>query len=843
MAGAKKPRLKDGGAAGGLAGMKIALCQIKVVPGRPDRNVETILARLEEAALRGCDLAVFPEMSVPGYLIGDAWEDEGLVRDVLLANERIREATRSGIAAIWGSLLVDPGRTNEDGRLRKYNAGFVAQGGELKDNGVTKAAVKTLLPEYRIFDDPRHFTSLRQLTADPSALLRPFPVRQRGRAAADEVRIGLHLCEDMWHENYPVNPPEILVGNGANLLVNISASPWTWQKNRKRHEVVRSIVARAKVPFVYVNAIGVQNNGKNLIVFDGCSAVYGSDGSLVLALEDNTESVVDLTLSPSLPTVDLPPQDDSRELFEALCAALNEFLSGFPEDHRHVVVGVSGGIDSATVLALLVHLLGPSRVSAISMPSKFNGPTTLGLTAHLARTLGVSLETVPIQGMVDQLAAATGITPVDFAYENIQARVRMQVLAALAQKRHALFTCNGNKVELAFGYSTLYGDQAGAIAPLGDLVKREVRQLAVYLNEKVFGRDVIPQSCIEMKPSAELSPAQSVEEGKGDPFDYGSQHARGYHDEMVRAFTEFRKGPEWFLEEWASGRLETTLLLPSGTLERLFVTPAAFAADLEEKWSRFAGSVFKRVQAPPIPIVSRRSFGYDLREAMLAPHFTSRYRDLKKAILSRQRRVKRIAVYGGSFNPPSRHHQEIARRLTAVFAKVVVVPCWLRSDKASVGAVAPEHRRRMAEIAFLPIPGLELDLTDMEQEAFTPTWKLDERMKAEHPGAEVWHVVGGDIIAGGRAGGSEIQRSWQRGKEIWKSLHFAVLTRAGSGMQIADLPPNSRLIDASGLFGSGTVVRERLALGEDVLKLVEEPVLRYIKENGLYGMGASGEVR
>jgi NAD+ synthase (glutamine-hydrolysing) len=638
----------------------------------------------------------------------------------------------------------------------------------------------------------------------------------------------------MWHQDYPFDPSAILVENGAQLLVNISASPWTWQKNRKRHQIVREIVSTCRVPFVYLNVTGVQNNGKNLIVFDGSSAVYNSAGDLVAALDAHSNSAVDITLSRA--TAPLPPlvEDDSQELFESLCTALREFLLGLPPDRRKVLIGVSGGIDSATVLALLVHLLGAQNVTAVSMPSRFNGPTTRGLTQQLVENLGVELITVPIQEMVDQLAQATGISERDFAYENVQARARMQILATLAQKTGALFTCNGNKVEFAFGYSTLYGDQSGAVAPLGDLVKREVRQLATHLNERVFGREVIPRLAIDMRPSAELSSAQNVEEGKGDPFHYGTAQARGYHDEMVRAFTEFRKGPEWFLDEWASGRLETTLLLPEGTLRQLFPAVEDFIADLEDKWGRFIGSVFKRVQAPPIPIVSRRSFGYDLREAMLSPHLTARYRDLKRAVLSRHRSVRRVAVYGGSFNPPSRHHQQIVERLAETFDTVLVVPCWLREDKASVGAVAPEHRRRMAEIAFSNLPKVQLDLTDMEQQAYTPTWLLDERATARFLRAEIWHVVGGDLVSGGGAGKSEIQTSWQKGAEIWERLRFAVLTRSGSGMSMGDRPPHCQLVDASAFVGSGTLVRNRIARGEDVAALLDPAIARYITENRLY---------
>jgi nicotinic acid mononucleotide adenylyltransferase len=337
-----------------------------------------------------------------------------------------------------------------------------------------------------------------------------------------------------------------------------------------------------------------------------------------------------------------------------------------------------------------------------------------------------------------------------------------------------------------------------------------------------------------MKPSAELSSDQCVEEGKGDPFDYGTETARGYHDEMVRAFTEFRRSQEWFLEQWAAGTLEGKLLLPEGTLARLFPTPASFVADLEEKWDRFFGAVFKRVQAPPIPIVSRRAFGFDLRESILPAPRTRRSGDLERLVVSRHVRSKRVAVYGGSFNPPCRHHQEIARRLASRFDHVIVVPCWLREDKASVAAVAPEHRRRMCEIAFSGIEHVALDLVDMDARAFTPTWALDERERGRFPHAEVWHVVGGDIVSGGGRGSSEIQRTWQRGPQIWEGLRFAVLTREGSGMSANDLPKRAELIDVSDLVGSGTLVRGRIARHEPVEAFLDPAVEAYVREHRLY---------
>lgn len=610
-----------------LDGLKLALCQMPVRPGRLDVNAKYIIQEIYKAKERGADIAVFPEMSVSGYLIGDLFEDDSFVRDVIFWNEKIREATFCGITAIFGSLQINEHKKGEDGRIRKFNSGLIAQNG--KWVGIT---VKSLQPNYRVFDDDRHFYSLRKICerknfeANVSKeyfmprhfyfddFLRVFSLRVNDR----KVKAGVILCEDMWHDDYAVNPAKILAEKGAEIIFNLSASPWTWQKNRKRHKVVRELLHECGVCFVYVNNTGIQNNGKNIVIFDGSSTVYNCKGDIIFDIKPYVKGTKDFVLACGAPQVEKAEQDDTEQLYTALSCAIKEFFSG---PQSRIVIGLSGGIDSAFSASLFVDALGKDNVVAINMPSKFSSDETRSLAQQIALNLGVKYEIRPIQKIVDLIAETSDVRENSLVYENIQARVRMEILAALSQEMRGFFICNSNKVEIAFGYGTLYGDIAGSFAPLGDLVKREIYQLADYMNRIVFGREIIPKRCFEQAPSAELKKNQK------DPFDYGNIARRGYHDELVRAFTEFRRGPEWVIKKYMKHELEAEFLLEPGTVKNLFSGISEFITDLEKCWERFYRSYFKRVQAPPIPIVSKRAFGFDLRESMIEPHYTEEYRD------------------------------------------------------------------------------------------------------------------------------------------------------------------------------------------------------------------------
>lgn len=622
--------------------MKIAVVQMEVVPGHPDINTKKIIAEIEKARLAGDEMIVFPEMAVPGYLLGDEWENTAFVKDCYAYNEAIKNATK-GIVAVWGNIDLDFDLRSEDGRIRKYNAAFIAQNGEYVGTGRIH---KTLMPKYREFDDERHFYSLRKEAEDNklalSVMLKPFEINFSGT----QRKVGVILCEDMWSDDYTVNPIDILLKNGSEVIVNLSCSPWTWRKNNKRHSVVRDRIKNHPVYFVYANNVGTQNNGKTIFLFDGNSTIYNPDGSLQKVAKDYTEETIQATLFEESYDIQANPviseERDKEELLAGMVFGIRSFFANFAS--KKVVIGLSGGIDSALSATLLAEALGAENVYAINMPTQFNSETTKGAARKLAGNLGIHYTSIPIQrsfeNTIEDLEAAvfeklddtqikTSVALSPLNRENIQARDRgSRVLAGVASALGAVFVNNGNKTETAFGYATLYGDVNGALAPIADLYKMEVYDLSRFINKKK-GKEIIPSTIFEIPASAELSADQNVDEGKGDPIFYP------YHDKLVRAFVEFRLDPEDILQYYIDGELGTSIRCEQLLIDNYFKDAASFVADLEHKWRLFKLSYFKRVQAPPILAVSKRAFGFDLREAQNGVYFTQKYVRMKAELLTK----------------------------------------------------------------------------------------------------------------------------------------------------------------------------------------------------------------
>lgn len=621
--------------------LKIAVAQIDIKAGHPDVNVQKIVNEIDVARQRGVDLIVFPEMAVPGYLLGDEWENAAYVRDCYAYNEVIKDATKD-IIAIWGNVDIDVSLRNEDGRLRKYNAAFIAQNGEYVGEGKIH---KTLMPKYREFDDERHFYSLRKEAQDQrrdiKEALKPADVVVRG----ERQRIGIILCEDMWSDDYTLNPIDILLENHSDIIVNLSCSPWTWRKNNKRHSVVRERIKKHPVHFVYANNTGIQNNGKNIFLFDGNSTVYNPDGTLLNVAQDYTEETIVATLGNDsknhIANPVISDERDREELFKGLVYGIRRFFEQM--NAKKVVIGLSGGIDSALSVVLLTEALRAENVFAVNMPSRFNSETTKGAALKLAQNLGIYYTSIPIQASyentIHEIEAAVfeqqgngnskvALTLTGLNKENIQARDRgSRVLAAVASALGAVFVNNGNKTETALGYATLYGDVNGALAPIADLYKMEVYDLAKYIN-RIREREIIPTTIFEIPASAELSSDQNVDEGKGDPILYP------YHDKLVRAFVEFRLDPEDILRFYADNTLSKVIHCEQSLIDHYFKDAASFIADLEHKWRLYKISYFKRIQAPPIITVSKRAFGFDLRESQNGIYFTREYLRLKELLLS-----------------------------------------------------------------------------------------------------------------------------------------------------------------------------------------------------------------
>jgi NAD+ synthase (glutamine-hydrolysing) len=561
--------------------MRLALAQMNTVVGDLEGNRARILDRLAEARDAGAELVLFPELAVTGYPPEDLLLRPGFLHAAAESLEQIAAETK-GIAALVGTPHLD---------RDLFNACAVCSDGEVKT-----IYHKQFLPNYGVFDEDRYFQAGRELV-----LLR-----------CGETLIGPTICEDIWQ---PGPPATDLALAGAHIVANISASPFHLGKGAEREDMLATRARDNSCWIAFVNAVGAQDE----LIFDGHSLVLDEEGEILargpsfeealLVVDVDAATAVSRRLRdarrralararrelPNPPVVEIPLREPAGTVEPVLAPALDELeqmrlalelgLRDYVEKNGFldVVLGVSGGIDSALTAALAAETLGPERVHCVSMPSRYSSKETRSDAKLVAESLGAHYVEIPIEPIVESVTAAlapifAGTEP-GIAEENVQARARGLLVMALSNKFGWLALATGNKSELSVGYATLYGDMAGGFALLKDVYKTDVFRLARHLNERA-GREVVPQSVIERAPSAEIRAGQRDEDSL-PPYPE--------LDRVLEAYVELDES----LEELSSDGFDP------GVVER-----AVAMIDRAE---------YKRRQAPPGVKLRPKAFGRDRR--------------------------------------------------------------------------------------------------------------------------------------------------------------------------------------------------------------------------------------
>lgn len=525
------------------AGLRIVMAQLNLRVGDVPGNVQKLLAAAAESRDRlKAQLVVFPELCLTGYTPEDLLFNPDFRRKVEAGVEELCAGIRD-IHAVVGYPLYEHGEI--------YNVGVVVGAGRLQ-----AVYRKSELPNYEVFDEPRYFAPGGE----------PAVIDVAGFA------VGLNVCEDVWH----AAPARRAAEAGARLIVVPNASPFNRGKQMEREVELRRRVAEAKVPVIYVNHVG----GQDSLVFDGGSLAMNPDGSVAARAPDFEEGlhpvdvVLDVGKARVLPSRVHLDKSEEESVYRAIVLGLRDYAAknGF----KGVLLGLSGGIDSALTLALAVDAVGAGNITTVMMPSRHTSKASLEGAESQAKQMGVEYRIIPIEPVFESfkqaLAGTSGVTD-----QNLQARVRGTLLMALSNQGGRLLLATGNKSEMATGYATLYGDMAGGFAPLKDVFKTWVYRLARYRNGL---SPVIPQAVIDREPSAELAPDQK---------DSDNLPPYGVLDAILAAYVEEHRS---FAEIVALGH-------PEETVKRVMKLVGA--------------SEYKRRQAPPGPRVSRGAFGSDRR--------------------------------------------------------------------------------------------------------------------------------------------------------------------------------------------------------------------------------------
>jgi NAD+ synthetase len=549
--------------------MRIALAQINPTVGDIAGNAALIRAGLDRARAGGAALVVFPELAIIGYPPKDLLLKPAVIEQCQAAVSDLA-ARCTDIAAIIGY----PCRAQTSAGRTLHNAAAFCHGGR-----IVHVHVKSLLPTYDVFDEQRYFE--------------PAPNGAEDITAFQGAHLGISICEDLWNDAemfsrqlYHDNPIDALAAAGATLFINCSASPFVVRKHTFRLKLFAHVARRHHLPLLYCNQVG----GNDELMFDGNSCAVDAQGNVLAQAKD---------FQPDLLFVDLDrPQENRREtpaegiasVYHALVLGLRDYCRkcGF----KSVVLGLSGGIDSALTAVLAVAALGAENVRGVAMPSRYSSDHSVNDARDLAQRLGIKLHIIPIaaphEAMERLLTPHFEGRPADTTEENLQARIRGQTLMALSNKFGALLVTTGNKSELAVGYCTLYGDMCGGLAVISDVPKTMVWDLARWINQapaspllRQYGRPVIPESSIVKVPSAELRPNQT---------DQDSLPPYPELDQIIERYVE---------REQAPAEVAAQTQIPLATVQRM-----CRLIDLNE---------YKRKQAAPGIKVTGRAFGFGRR--------------------------------------------------------------------------------------------------------------------------------------------------------------------------------------------------------------------------------------
>jgi len=492
--------------------MRIALAQLNPTIGALQENAEKVETYYAKAKANGAGLVVFTELSLSGYppkdlLLYESFLDQE--KDLIL--HKLAPLTESGPPMIIGTAH------RQSGKL--YNGAFYIETGSIKS-----IHLKTLLPNFDVFDEERYFTRCTDRRVE----------------LIDTLPVAITVCEDIWNDNdffpdplYDTDPLVSLFAQGARLLLNLSASPYHLGKHQLREEMLPFLARKYNSAVIYLNQVG----GNDDLVFDGSSLVYNSRGELVYraaAFDEELFYVETEDLYKKAEKVILPDHDNISTVRQVLTLGIKDYTvkTGFEK----VVLGLSGGIDSALVACLAAEALGPQNVLGVLMPSPYSSEHSINDAIALAENLGIEHRLIridkPFQSFIELLNRENKAVQ-DLSEENLQARIRGNIIMHISNREGHLALATGNKSELAVGYSTLYGDMAGGLAPLSDLPKMMVYELAEHINEQ-SGREIIPHSTLIKPPSAELRPDQKDEDSL-PPYDTLDQILYYYIEENKSA--------------------------------------------------------------------------------------------------------------------------------------------------------------------------------------------------------------------------------------------------------------------------------------------------------------------